>query len=97
MCDECGETVERDVQCPGCGQLSAGTVGMLAAVIHGPNGARLVIAERAPNGGGWVPISNRPATTEAVRAVRRSCDATRADSPAGFYASPVRADRWGLW
>lgn len=96
VCDECGDTVERGQQCPRCRQLAAGAVGMLAAVIDAPTGARLVIAERAPNGAGWVPVTTAPATAEAVRAVRRSCDATEGESAADFYAIPVRADGGGL-
>ncbi len=97
ICDECGETVDRGARCPGCRQLATGAVGMLAAVIDAPTGPRLVIAERAPNGGGWVPVSTAPATGEVVRAVRRSCDSTRGESAAEFYGVPVRADGGGLW
>jgi RNA polymerase subunit RPABC4/transcription elongation factor Spt4 len=75
-CDECGEIVPAAVdQCPQCRQLApAHPTGMLAVLIDTANGRRLVIAERTPNRG-WAPTRDLPATSEAVRMLRRH-DAT---------------------
>jgi RNA polymerase subunit RPABC4/transcription elongation factor Spt4 len=75
-CEECGEAVPAaTVQCPQCRQFTpAHPTGMLAVVIDTASGRRLVIAERTP-AGGWAPTRDLPATSEAVRVLRRQ-DAT---------------------
>jgi RNA polymerase subunit RPABC4/transcription elongation factor Spt4 len=75
-CEECGEVVPAaTAQCPQCRQVApAHPTGMLAVVIDTANGQRLVIAERTP-AGGWAPTRDVPATSEAVRVLRRQ-DAT---------------------
>lgn len=49
---------------------TGGAVGMLAAVVDTPAGARLVIAQRTP-AGDWAPTRAIDATPDAVRMVRR--------------------------
>jgi hypothetical protein len=44
---------------------------MLAAITDTAEGPRLVIAQRAPNGG-WTPIKATPATGEHIRMIRRA-------------------------
>jgi hypothetical protein len=68
VCDECREVVV-DSRCGCCGQLAGETVGMLAAVMDTPAGARLVIAEHGP--GGWAPIQTVPATRTNLAALSR--------------------------
>jgi hypothetical protein len=71
ICGECGEAVAPGgSRCPGCYEIAAGPVGMLATLIDTPTGPGLVVAERDPHGG-WVPVRAVPATGEAVRTVRR--------------------------
>ena len=79
LCDECGEAVRVGCPCPGCRQLATtsdhhGYVGMLATVIDTTDGPRLVVAQRAPNGG-WTPIKATPATGEHIRMIRRAAQA----------------------
>jgi hypothetical protein len=85
ICDQCGEATATGAACPGCYQVAGGPVGMLAAIVNTPTGARLVIAERAP-AGGWVPVRATAATGEAVRMVRRRTT-----------AEPVAARGGTLW
>lgn len=75
ICGECGEAAPAGSPCPGCHQLAAERVGMLATLVDTPAGARLVVAERDPHGG-WVPIRAVPATGEAVRMIRRQATPT---------------------
>ena len=67
-CDECGTRLA-DVACDGCGQLAGETVGMLATVIDGPAGVRLVVAEHTAEG--WTPVRSLPATRANVAALSR--------------------------
>lgn len=64
------------------------SVGMLAAVVDTPAGARLVIAQRTP-AGDWVATRAIAATADAVRMVRRQ------NTPAGVAGAGVRGG--GLW
>jgi hypothetical protein len=84
-CDECGQVLD-DVACDGCGQLAGEPVGMLATVVDTPAGARLVIAERTPEG--WTPVRSAPATRANVAALSRPC----ATGPA-----PAASTDRGLW
>jgi hypothetical protein len=67
-CEECG-AILKCVTCDGCGQLAGELVGMLATVVDSPAGARLVIAERTPEG--WAPVRAVPATQANVTALSR--------------------------
>jgi hypothetical protein len=60
-------------------------VGMLATVVDSPAGARLVIAERTPDG--WVPVRTVPATAANVAALSR---------PGATGPTPVTATSGGL-
>ena len=84
ICGECGEPVPAGTACPGCYQLAAGRVGMLAALVDTAAGARLVVAERDPQGG-WVPIRAVAATGEAVRMIRRQALAPAAGAGGGLW------------
>jgi hypothetical protein len=67
-CEECGANLTC-VTCDGCGQLAGELVGMLATVVDSPAGARLVVAERTPDG--WAPVRTVPATQANVAALSR--------------------------
>ena len=68
VCGEC-TSVFADAACWQCGQLAGDLVAMLAAVVDGPAGVRLVIAERTSEG--WVPVRAVPATSANVAALAR--------------------------
>ena len=91
---ECGEAVKAGWPCPGCRQIAGDateTVGMLAAVVDLPAGARLVVAEQTPDRGGWVPIRCLPPSGEAIRMLRR-----QAAQPTAAAADATRGGG-GLW
>jgi hypothetical protein len=67
-CEECG-AILMCATCDGCGQLAGELVGILAAVVDSPAGARLVVAERTPDG--WAPVRTFPATQANVAALSR--------------------------
>jgi hypothetical protein len=85
MCDECGEVLAA-IECRCCGQLGGETVGMLAALVDTPAGARLVIAEHTAQG--WVPVRTVPATPSNVAALAR---------PGATGPAPGAAPVGGFW